>query len=739
MNNKIFFLIVAMLTWWGSIYAGTEPVLLNPLSTPFYMEDGEFSGNLGVMCGESGTVAITTDEGLTWTHKHLAPYVTLKQVIIENSSTFWLLSDSLLYKSTDGGNSFSILYSAATGEKFIRLRIEDQQVWLLSSTNSPVQKSIITKNNTAWSGSSQSIILPFYPAIDFELTGIDAALVLTTGVIYKTTDGGLSYVAVNTLGEEEAYTTIRKKNNNVIFVGGWAYSGGKISQVGIVSWSTIWKSTDGGDTWNLKNLGTALTSSSQPNKITALNSGIVLVGLSQMGEEGSQWPAVISFDDGVSWAGFITDSAFSMINFDYPKKAWGMVSTHYFWTYERKFMHALFYAGTNLVLATHDPLLSMRIKDIGNPGMFSSWDKTFLLNGRLYRDQLLASEDYGVSWSSNAIAEASLLDKIAFSPDGLHGMVTTTHLTLATNDGGNTWQEHLHYDNRWPRVISLCYPSPSTAYRLMSDYSNANIHYLQSSNNQGMSWTDMLLPGQNITVMHFSSASRGYLFGGDEQSGAGGFYLTTNGGGQWSWNPLPVQKIVLADVPHDTLAYVVTSDNRLFKLFTASSSLYEIMIPQGITIAGLDFSDATHGVLLGNDGWFTHVYWTDNGGAAWNECDYWLPKGLNQVKLINNFLNGYVLGRDNILVMLDDAMPLSHEENNAAKLSVYPNPAYRYLIFDAGIKSARIEIYNETGLRVMSSEVVLPARIPVQQLKKGIYFYRITFENQSYTGKFFKN
>jgi hypothetical protein len=297
-----------------------------------------------------------------------------------------------------------------------------------------------------------------------------------------------------------------------------------------------------------------------------------------------------------------------MVNFDYPKKAWGMVSTHYFWTYERKSMHALFYAGTHLVLATHDPLLSVRIKDIGNPGMFSSWDKTFLLNGRWYRDQLLASEDYGVTWSSNAIAEASMLDKIAFSPDGLHGMVTTTHLTLATTDGGNTWQEHSHYDNRWPKVISLCYPSPSTAYRLMSDYSNANIHYLQSSNNQGVSWTDMPLPGQKITVMHFSSATRGYLFGGDEQSGAGGFYLTTNGGGQWSWNPLPVQKIVLADVVHDTLAYIVTSDNRLFKLFTASSSLYEIMIPQGITIAGFDFSDATHGVLLGNDGWFTHVY-----------------------------------------------------------------------------------------------------------------------------------
>jgi hypothetical protein len=162
------------------------------------------------------------------------------------------------------------------------------------------------------------------------------------------------------------------------------------------------------------------------------------------------------------------------------------------------------------------------------------------------------------------------------------------------------------------------------------------------------------------------------------------------------------------------------------------------MIPQGITIAGLDFSDATHGVLLGNDGWFTHVYWTDSGGAAWNECATWLPKGLNQVKLINNFLNGYVLGRDNILVMLDDAMPLSHEENNAAKLSVYPNPTNRYLIFDAGIKSARIEIYNETGLRVMSSEVDLPTRIPVQQLKKGLYFYRITFDNQSYTGKFLK-
>ncbi|NPV37406.1 MAG: T9SS type A sorting domain-containing protein [Bacteroidales bacterium] len=739
MKFKSLFLMVVLFTWLGKAFSGTEPILLNPLSSPFYMEDGEFLGTLGVMCGESGTVAITTDEGLTWSLKHLAPYVTLKQVIIEDANTFWLLSDSLLYKSTDGGNTFDILYSAATGEKLIRLRIEGTQAWLLSSTDSPLQQSIITKNNTDWSTTPQTIALSFYPALDFELTGTDVALVITNGAVYKTVDGGLSFSLMYTISEYESFSTIRKKDNNVVFIGGMSYGGKKTGQGRVDSWSVIWKTVNGGITWSQKSLGSDLTYSSQPNKISTLNSGIVLVGLSQLGEEGSLWPAVISFDDGVSWSGFITDSAFNMANFEVLKKAWVMASANYFWTYEQKIMHTLFYSGTYLNLATHDPLVVRRINDIANPGMFSSLNKTFLSVG-FYYDQLLVSEDFGVSWNSAAIAEDSFLDRIAFSSDGLHGMVTATHRTYSTSNGGNTWTKHSHFDPQWPSIVSLSYPVPSVAYRLVSDYIDPDIYYLQKSVNEGASWTYLQLPGENIKVMKFTSASRGYLFGGDNQTGSGGFYLTTDGAATWTWYPLAIDEIILADVPYDSLAYVVTSDNKFYKLLIGSTgvSVEEIAIPLGITLTGFDFSDALHGVLLGEDEWFTHVYWTNSGGAAWNECATWLPKGLNQVKLINNFLNGYVLGRDNILVMLDDAMPLSHEENNAAKLSVYPNPTNRYLIFDAGIKSARIEIYNETGLRVMSSEVDLPTRIPVQQLKKGLYFYRITFDNQSYTGKFLK-
>lgn len=180
---------------------------------------------------------------------------------------------------------------------------------------------------------------------------------------------------------------------------------------------------------------------------------------------------------------------------------------------------------------------------------------------------------------------------------------------------------------------------------------------------------------------------------------------------------------------------------KFYKLLMGSTgvSVEEITIPLGMTLTGFDFSDAQHGVLLGDDEWFTRVYWTDNGGVTWNECSTWLPKGLKQVKLINNLLNGYVFGRQNILVMLDDGLPLKREENTAAKLSIYPNPANRYITIEASMKSARLEIFNETGYRVLSSEVVLPARVPIQNLKNGIYFYRITNENRSYTGKFIKN
>lgn len=94
-----------------------------------------------------------------------------------------------------------------------------------------------------------------------------------------------------------------------------------------------------------------------------------------------------------------------------------MASANYFWTYEQKIMHTLFYSGTYLNLATHDPLVVRRINDIANPGMFSSLNKTFLSVG-FYYDQLLVSEDFGVSWNSAAIAEDSFLDKLRFHRTG---------------------------------------------------------------------------------------------------------------------------------------------------------------------------------------------------------------------------------------------------------------------------------------------------------------------------------
>lgn len=42
MKFKSLFLMVVLFTWLGKAFSGTEPVLLNPLSSPFYMEDGEF-------------------------------------------------------------------------------------------------------------------------------------------------------------------------------------------------------------------------------------------------------------------------------------------------------------------------------------------------------------------------------------------------------------------------------------------------------------------------------------------------------------------------------------------------------------------------------------------------------------------------------------------------------------------------------------------------------------------------
>lgn len=72
--------------------------------------------------------------------------------------------------------------------------------------------------------------------------------------------------------------------------------------------------------------------------------------------------------------------------------------------------------------------------------------------------------------------------------------------------------------------------------------------------------------------------------------------------------------------------------------------------------------------------------------------------------------------------------------------SVFPNPAREYITitFAGEYNQASFELYDVTGRRVMQKRVENSESLNLEELQNGIYFFRITAEEQIQTGKLMK-
>jgi photosystem II stability/assembly factor-like uncharacterized protein len=162
----------------------------------------------------------------------------------------------------------------------------------------------------------------------------------------------------------------------------------------------------------------------------------------------------------------------------------------------------------------------------------------------------------------------------------------------------------------------------------------------------------------------------------------------------------------------------------------------EIAMPVG-KISAFDFSDQYHGVVVMEDSTFSQAYWTDDAGENWHAYNMELPHGLTGVTLCNNLLNGYIFGLRNILIHIDDGLPLGRLPVEKAKNLAWPNPAIDITEF-YGTGPALLEITTITGQTVYRNTVNLPYRLSLKGWQEGLYFYRLVSSSQKMSGQFIK-
>jgi len=294
---------------------------------------------------------------------------------------------------------------------------------------------------------------------------------------------------------------------------------------------------------------------------------------------------------------------------------------------------------------------------------------------------LLRTNDGGLSWDSLSISgpdeNFQVYDMHFRSPGkGVLAGYRATHQALAkTDDGGNTWVDIT------PDPGSL---SPMRAAYFVDDdlgfASTYDGNFYQTSNG-GTSWTTTTSE-LYVSDINFLDAETGFIAGHDGLTQMAVVLKTTNGGDSWDE--------VLSDSDPDLFVsdfdqIDVVDANVIFTNMSYQNSIYksedggatwDLFEPvEFYSISDLDFTSATHGHVLSNEG---SIWSTADGCATWT-MEYTTEWGmygpsiyLYDLALVGE--TGFVAGSNGLIKKYTAGVTAQDEIRAEGNFSIYPNP-----------------------------------------------------------------
>lgn len=187
--------------------------------------------NTGWMCSTNDTLYHTTNSGVSWSGQMKFPSDGQKIFFI-NQQTGWILSQPRLYKTTDEGKTWNVIYSQM-GQTFTFITPETGWMTTYSSGSSTIHKT--TDGGVSWTPQYSTSNFRVIYSLEFvnENTGWAAGY---REHILKTTDGGITWIQQRDMNNSTGFFSMDFINANT----GWA-----IGEPG-TSVYTI----NGGETWN---------------------------------------------------------------------------------------------------------------------------------------------------------------------------------------------------------------------------------------------------------------------------------------------------------------------------------------------------------------------------------------------------------------------------------------------------------------------------------------------------------
>lgn len=253
-------------TWLYSYNPIIEKNKTSWLKNSFWLNNG-----YGWLVFENSNLLKTTDFGLTWTQKKFDRSCEDVHFVNQNVGYVTLFggSDSVIQKTTDGGNSWSVVGTFPKKISSIFF-LNDSLGWATTTSTTTSENKIILKTTNGGLTWSQNIVTTpnqFAFITDIYFTDANNGYAMTlNGWLLKTVNGGESWLLNNIFN----LSTNANSYSKIDFVN---------LQVGYINLlnKKIAKTTDGGENWVINDIQNDITSGSIA-EIDALNDNIIYVG-----------------------------------------------------------------------------------------------------------------------------------------------------------------------------------------------------------------------------------------------------------------------------------------------------------------------------------------------------------------------------------------------------------------------------------------------------------------------------
>ncbi len=524
---------------------------LNPIPESNDIWSVHFMDNYtGWMVGTSGFIKKTIDGGENWFTQECNLTKTLKSVRFINHSVGIICgNEGKILKTTDGGVNWLEIYSG-TQYDLNSISFLSENLIYIAGHKGVILKSI--DSGISWNTTTIDTSIKF-KSIYFINDSIGFVLGLF-GELYKTTNGGESWLNKSFLINPGNY-----RFNIVFFINadtGWIGAGDEYENSGLIFFTT-----DGGDSWNQKNLVSFKNSEIKKNQTEYSDDSYGVRDIFFLDD--SKGYAVAGTGGGWSRSIFITtNGGTNWINKYYNLEESGLLSvkmnsngvglacgfngiiftsTNYGDTWSQIFSGGVKYGGAeniNTMIFVSDSIGFAA----GSRGSFN-----------YYGDQILKTTNGGKIWktirynysSSNQFTTLFFLDEF-------NGWAGSEEYLLFTSNSGTSWNLG---SSGFGGIKSICFNDLDFGF-ILTDYG------VNKSTDGGQTWVQKTTPGGNS--IFFIDQNTGWVVGNSgsigKSSDGGETWTTISAGVTSNLNSVRFKNINLGAICGDNGTVLITTD-----------------------------------------------------------------------------------------------------------------------------------------------------------------------------------